>query len=100
MPTRAAQNALRRLLGTELPLIQAPMAGVQGSTLAVAVSNVGALGSLPCAMLTVEAMRTALARLGPHGLLFITRPEAQLPRLLSTVASALGTEHPKEHVIA
>ena len=41
---------LRQLLGTELPIIQAPMAGVQGSALAVAVCNAGGLGSLPCAM--------------------------------------------------
>ncbi len=51
---------LRELLGIEVPLIQAPMAGSQGSALAVAVSNAGALGSLPCAMLTVEAMRAEL----------------------------------------
>ena len=38
---------LRDLLGTELPIIQAPMASVQASALAVAVSNAGALGSLP-----------------------------------------------------
>jgi len=53
--------SLQHLLGTELPLIQAPMAGVQGSALAVAVSNAGGLGSLPCAMLSPEAMRQELA---------------------------------------
>jgi nitronate monooxygenase len=58
---RGAQKALRRILGTELPLIQAPMAGVQGSTVAIAVCNAGGLGSLPCAMLTVDAMRKELA---------------------------------------
>ena len=52
--------ALRDLLGTELPIIQAPMAGVQASALAVAVSNAGALGSLPCAMLDTAAMRREL----------------------------------------
>ncbi|MBA3269059.1 MAG: nitronate monooxygenase [Acidobacteria bacterium] len=52
---------LAKLLNLELPLIQAPMAGVQGSALAVAVSNAGALGSLPCAMLTVDAMRGEMA---------------------------------------
>lgn len=51
---------LQRLLGIELPVIQAPMAGVQGSALAVAVSNAGGLGSLPCAMLTVDGMRDEL----------------------------------------
>ena len=53
--------SLRSLLGTELPIIQAPMAGVQGSELAVAVSQAGALGSLPCAMLGLDAMREELA---------------------------------------
>ena len=37
------------------------MAGVQGSALAIAVSNAGALGSLPCAMLGLDAMRNELA---------------------------------------
>jgi len=36
------------------------MAGVQGSALAVAVSNAGGLGSLPCAMLSLDAMRKEL----------------------------------------
>lgn len=51
---------LRKLLGIELPIIQAPMAGAQGSALAVAVSNAGGLGSLPCALLNLEAMRNEL----------------------------------------
>jgi len=49
--------AINSLLGTELPIIQAPMAGVQGSALAIAVSDAGALGSLPCAMLGIDAIR-------------------------------------------
>jgi nitronate monooxygenase len=51
---------LQRLLGIELPIVQAPMAGVQGSALAVAVSNAGGLGSLPCAMLDRDAIRSEL----------------------------------------
>lgn len=51
---------LQQLLGIHLPIIQAPMAGVQGSALAVAVSNAGGLGSLPCAMLTPETLRREL----------------------------------------
>jgi len=46
--------------GTQLPIVQAPMAGVQGSGLAIAVCNAGGLGSLPCAMLSVDAMRREL----------------------------------------
>ncbi|AMO25121.1 nitronate monooxygenase [Ramlibacter solisilvae] len=53
--------SLQQLLAIDLPIIQAPMAGVQGSALAVAVCNAGGLGSLPCAMLGVEAMRKELA---------------------------------------
>lgn len=52
---------LQELFGIELPVIQAPMAGVQGAALAIAVSNAGGLGSLPCAMLSVDAMREELA---------------------------------------
>lgn len=54
---------LQERLGIELPIIQAPMAGVQGSALAAAVSNAGGLGSLPCAMLTPEALRDQLTAL-------------------------------------
>jgi nitronate monooxygenase len=52
---------LQKLLDVALPIIQAPMAGVQGSALAVAVSNAGGLGSLPCAMLSLDAVRKELA---------------------------------------
>src|SRR3984957_15571324 len=48
------------LFGVQLPIIQAPMAGAQGSELAIAVSNAGGLGSLPCAMLSLQAMQTEL----------------------------------------
>ena len=47
-------------LGLRYPLIQAPMAGVQLSRLAIAVCEAGGLGSLPCAMLAPEAMRKEL----------------------------------------
>ncbi|HSY50130.1 MAG TPA: nitronate monooxygenase [Thermoanaerobaculia bacterium] len=52
---------LQRLLGIDLPIIQAPMAGVQVSQLALAVTGAGGLGSLPCAMLSVDAMRSEIA---------------------------------------
>ena len=39
-------NALTELLGIELPIVQAPMAGAATPALAAAVSNAGALGSL------------------------------------------------------
>ncbi|WLD58554.1 nitronate monooxygenase [Salinispirillum sp. LH 10-3-1] len=54
---------LQQTLGSRWPLIQAPMAGVQGSALAIAVSNAGGLGSLPCAMLSADALRAELQRI-------------------------------------
>ena len=54
---------LQQLFGVELPIVQAPMAGVQGHVLAAAVSNAGALGSLPCAMFTMAVMRYELSAL-------------------------------------
>lgn len=58
-----SEMVLQQLLGIELPLIQAPMAGAQGSALAIAVSNAGGLGSLPCAMLGPDALCAELGRI-------------------------------------
>lgn len=60
-------QALLSLLKTELPLIQAPMAGSQGSRLAAAVAQAGALGSLPAAMLSPDALQAELQRLQATG---------------------------------
>lgn len=49
-------TTLQSLLNIEYPIVQAPMAGVQGSALALAVCNAGGLGSLPCATLGNAAM--------------------------------------------
>jgi nitronate monooxygenase len=49
------------LFGTALPIIQAPMAGSQGSALAIAVANAGGLGSLPSALFDAATLRAELA---------------------------------------
>jgi nitronate monooxygenase len=59
---------LQSVLGIKFPLIQAPMAGVQDSTLAIAVSRAGGLGSLPAAMLDAASMRHELQALQSSGL--------------------------------
>ena len=51
---------LQQLLGIDLPIIQAPMAGAQGHALAAAVSNAGGLGSLPCALFDPKTLRQEL----------------------------------------
>ena len=53
----------RRLLdlfGIEVPIVQAPMAGANGSAMAAAASEAGALGSLPCAMLDAARIRSEI----------------------------------------
>lgn len=51
------------MLPSRLALVQAPMAGVQDQRLTLAVARTGAVGSLPCAMLTPDAMRSQLQAL-------------------------------------
>ena len=53
-PPRDGVNALARLLGTRLPIVQAPMAGVQAGALAAAVCEAGGAG--------LAAVRDAHAR--------------------------------------
>lgn len=55
-------------LGMRYPIIQAPMAGVQNSALALAVTGAGCLGSLPAAMLSPSDLRSELALLAASGL--------------------------------
>lgn len=56
-------SILTQLFGIELPIVQAPMAGVQASRLALAVSTAGGLGSLPCALLSPARLREELTAL-------------------------------------
>jgi nitronate monooxygenase len=82
-----AADRLKTLLGIELPILQAPMAGVQDHVLAVAVSNAGGLGALPCALLAPDAMRQQIAALKaqtskPFNVNFFchTKPDASAER--------------------
>ncbi|MBV1931306.1 MAG: nitronate monooxygenase [Porticoccaceae bacterium] len=52
---------IKGFLDIELPIVQAPMAGVQDHKLALAVSLAGGLGSLPCAMLSADDLNSELA---------------------------------------
>ena len=48
---------LIELFKTEFPIVQAPMAGIMDAELAIAAAQGGALGSLPCAMISAEKAR-------------------------------------------
>src|SRR5207248_4899101 len=59
-PKRKTMWPDRRLLDlfkTEFPIVQAPMAGVIDADLVISAAQGGALGSLPCAMLSAEKAR-------------------------------------------
>ncbi len=49
---------IQTLMGIELPIIQAPMAGAGRAELAIAVAEAGGLGSLPCALMSHEQLRS------------------------------------------
>ncbi|MBB5206878.1 NAD(P)H-dependent flavin oxidoreductase [Chiayiivirga flava] len=59
--------SLTAMLGLALPIVQAPMAGVQDTTLAIAVASAGGLGSVPCALLDLAQLDATLARLADAG---------------------------------
>lgn len=78
-----ALTALTALIPSRHPLLQAPMAGAQGSTLALAVCGAGGVGGLPAAMLSPEALQAELQLLrsqasGPWNVNFFchTPPQA------------------------
>jgi nitronate monooxygenase len=55
-------SRVQNLLGIDLPILLAPMAGAALSELAIAVADAGGLGSLPCAMLSAGQVRTELGK--------------------------------------
>lgn len=56
------------LFGAHWPVLQAPMAGVQGSRLAIAVSGAGGIGALPAAMLAPATLAAELAAIRDAGI--------------------------------
>ncbi|MCP1463032.1 nitronate monooxygenase family protein [Pseudomonas sp. S3E17] len=49
------------LLGIDVPIIQAPMAGATSAAMVIAANQAGALGSIPAAMLSIEQLHETLA---------------------------------------
>jgi nitronate monooxygenase len=74
---------LLQLLGIELPIIQAPMAGVVFAPMVAAVSAAGGLGSLPCATLSRERARSEIEQIRrqtskPFNLNFFCHPSPRI----------------------
>jgi nitronate monooxygenase len=55
-------DRFRELVGIELPIIQAPMAGSSSTAMAIAVSEAGGLGSLACATLGPAELRSEVEK--------------------------------------
>lgn len=102
-------DSLAKLFQINLPLIQAPMAGSSGLDMAVAVSEAGGLGSLPCALFDAPGLKTALQSLSertsrPVNLNFFThrpaKPDQQADRKwlrqLSGYYKELGVAQPDQ----
>jgi nitronate monooxygenase len=53
-------NQLTKMLGIDVPIVQAPMAGSAGLDMAVAVAGAGGLGSLACAPLSAQELQGLL----------------------------------------
>jgi nitronate monooxygenase len=99
---------LLELFGTELPIVQAPMANATAVDMAVAVADAGGLGSFPCAALADEKIGEGVATIRartkkPINLNFfchqvapadVERDAAWLNRLAPYYAE-LGAETPK-----
>ena len=97
-------TSFTQLFNTHLPIIQAPMAGVQDHRLAVAVCNAGGLGSLPAAMLSLETLKSELTHIRaqtdkPYNVNFFchTPPEPNATR--EAVWQAALAPYYKEHSI-
>lgn len=54
---------LKKILGSQFPIIQAPMAGAQDHKLALAVTSAGGIGSIPCALLTLSGVKDELTQI-------------------------------------
>src|SRR5207245_6251382 len=82
----ASRNSLLELLGIEVPVIQAPMAGVSSPAMAAAVSNAGGLGSIGVGATDAEGARAMIGAIrtrskGPFNVnLFCHRPAQADPR--------------------
>lgn len=72
-----------RLTGARAPIVQAPMAGAGGVALAAAAIRGGAVGSLPCAMLTPDQVRAQVAEV---------RAQAEGPLNLNFFCHTLGDQ--------
>jgi nitronate monooxygenase len=93
------ETPLARLLGVRYPIVQAPMANVQSTALAAAVSKAGGLGTIAGATLSPEALRAAIretrtATNAPFGVnLFAPLPRTEAPAARIAALQALLAPH-------
>src|SRR5512132_4249280 len=97
----AARNPLLELVGIEVPIVQAPMAGVSSPAMAAAVSNAGGLGSIGVGATDAEGARAMIAAVrmrsnGPVNVnVFCHRPAQADPRRESAWIERFAPEFAK-----
>lgn len=79
---RWPSDAILKLLGLDLPIIQAPMAGLSTPAMAIGVAQAGGLGSIAGATLSPKALSAELSAVraeirGPVNLNFFCHPESR-----------------------
>ena len=61
---------------------------ISAHTISASATNSGAMGLVENYILTEEAVREYLQHLDINGILYITRPESQIPKLVTTIKTA------------
>jgi nitronate monooxygenase len=98
MPSFASPQTVLKLLGIELPIIQAPLAGVSSPAMAAAVANAGALGSIGVGATNAAGARQMMAEIRkrsnrPFNVnVFCHQPARQDPVIEAAWIDRLGPE--------
>jgi nitronate monooxygenase len=98
MPSFASPQTILKLLSIELPIIQAPMAGVSSPAMAAAVANAGALGSIGVGATNAAGARQMIAEIRersnrPFNVnVFCHQPARQDPVIEAAWIDRLGPE--------
>lgn len=80
-------------LNIEVPIVQAPMAGVQDADLALAVCAAGGLGSIPAAMMSSQQLADNLQRMQASGKPYNVNFFCHQPPLIKASEMAAWNQH-------
>jgi NAD(P)H-dependent flavin oxidoreductase YrpB (nitropropane dioxygenase family) len=79
------RDRLCKMLGIDIPIVLAPMGGAVGPPLAAAVSNAGALGTLPLWRSRIDTLRSGVRKTRA----LKVQPAAEIVREMNDEANAI-----------